>query len=187
MSISKELNLIIDDIEKSAKTARMISLNAGVIAVRTRSETNESYAFEAVADQINRISEESVGRLTSLRSALDDLHDLTRTINIAGRQRMISQRIMKLYFIEYLEESMCTVSRNERQKLQNLFEKTLSDLRGSRLCNREIEKQLNKVEVIWQRFTKSMEQGNMGACIPLNDEVLAEMNKAVVMFEALGG
>lgn len=184
--LNKELNSIIDDIEKSAKTARLISLNAGVIAVRTRAQTDESYAFEAIADQIKEISEKSVSRLGSLRSIISDLRDLTRTINIAGRQRMISQRVMKLYAIERLEGSVTREGRATRDELQALFGDTLGSLKKSRLCDKEIWQQLDVVENLWNRFLEAMDTGDVREAIHLNDEVLVEMNRAVVMFEDLG-
>lgn len=188
-NLSDRLNQLIESIERSARTAKMISFNAGVIAVRTRSATNESYAFEAVAEQIKSISDESVRSIASLRQILRELHQLSSTINLAGRQRMLSQKVMKLHLLR--ERSVDHSSRqsvdSEIEALVALFERSLSQLMSSPLNTRDIDRKLEETQLAWQAFIQSLERPDLALSAELNDRVLAVMNDAVTLYETLGG
>lgn len=186
-SLKKRLTSIISEMERSAKTAQMVSINASIIAVQSRAEQNEAYAFEAVAEQILSISQESVGRIATLREIVAETHDLTATINIAGRQRMISQRYMKLSLLDaLLPDDMDDLTRaGEREALRRTFEEVLEKLLRSRLNTPEISRMLERVKSTWNAFIHEMNTGQLAAAAKLNEQALTEMNATVDLYEEL--
>jgi|GEM_PF-5317769 len=185
-SLSARLSKVIAELERSAKTAQMISINASVIAVKARSAASESYAFEAVADQIKTISEQSICGIGGLRKILGEFRELSATINIAGRQRMITQKVMKLLLIRKIKGSSQPLE-NELSEAVQLFESTLAKLKGSELNTPKILKRIEEVEVIWRLFRNSTVDEDLDRMIDQNNEVLRAMNDTVMLYEDLVG
>ncbi|MEM9159921.1 MAG: type IV pili methyl-accepting chemotaxis transducer N-terminal domain-containing protein [Verrucomicrobiota bacterium] len=189
MTLTERINKEIDDIERSAKTAQLVSINASVIAVKTRSVSSDAYAFEAVADQIKSISEASISRIGSLKRIVDELRELSSTINVAGRQRMLSQRIMKLHLScqRSLNAEAVEAYRREMGELIHRFEATMPTLISSKLNTDVIRRKLEDVDHAWRRFKDSLKGEDVVHANELNDAVLEHMNDAVMSYEALAG
>ncbi len=113
-------------------------------------------------------------------------------INLAGRQRMLTQRMTK----EALGVVSGKVKPSELEKTAKLFDKTLRGLMYGNEelppCeNKEILKQLDKVQSLWNDFYARVkaiikDPNNEEAVKYLlnnNITLLSEMNKAVKMFE----
>ncbi|MDQ8184665.1 type IV pili methyl-accepting chemotaxis transducer N-terminal domain-containing protein [Pelagicoccus sp. SDUM812002] len=141
-SLAKRLESLIAEIERSAKMAKMVSMNASVIAVRSRTDSSEAFAFEAVASQIMNISEASLARIEGLRDILSEMDSLTTIINKAGRQRMLSQRYMKLVLSARITGD--SHSGDEHTKLKQLFETSHRELIYSSLNSEQITRQLER-------------------------------------------
>ena len=121
------------------------------------------------------------------------------TINVAGRQRMLSQKMMK-------EACFVTVglqAKDSLAALQNtmaLFDASLADLiSGNEETgiipppNDEVAGQLERVRVLWEAYATNLSQiqldGPDNAAIaatlaPQSDELLATMHKAVQLYVA---
>lgn len=119
-------------------------------------------------------------------------------INIAGRQRMLTQKMAK-------ELLLITLNVNaEENKLRlkhtaDLFERTLNGLvKGDKFLklpsttNKAIVQQLSKVQALWHDFKKPIDtaittgkwsQDSIRKIADLNLPLLTEMHKAVRMFE----
>lgn len=182
-SLSKRLETLIAEIERSAKMAKMVSMNASVIAVRSRTDSSEAFAFEAVASQIMDISEASLNRIEGLREILREMDSLTSIINKAGRQRMLSQRYMKLALAAKLSGDQA--SSDEQAALKQLFESSLRELQSCPLNTPPITRQLQQAQTSWDSFIASIEENDFEAATQKNETVLTEMNKAVVLYEKL--
>ncbi|MBD5780844.1 type IV pili methyl-accepting chemotaxis transducer N-terminal domain-containing protein [Pelagicoccus sp. NFK12] len=182
-SLSKRLESLIAEIERSAKMAKMVSMNASVIAVRSRTDSSEAFAFEAVASQIMDISEASLNRIEGLREILREMDSLTSIINKAGRQRMLSQRYMKLALTARLAGD--SQANADQQKLRQLFETSLRELLQCPLNSQQVTQQLQHTQTCWESFLQSIEQNDFEAATQKNEIVLTEMNKAVVLYEKL--
>lgn len=182
-SLSKRLETLIADIERSAKMAKMVSMNASVIAVRSRTDSSEAFAFEAVASQIMDISDASLNRIEGLRDILREMDSLTSIINKAGRQRMLSQRYMKLALTARLAGD--TKADDEQIALKHLFESNLRELLNSSLNSEAVSRQLELTRDCWDKFIQSIEQNDFETASERNETVLIEMNKAVLLYEAL--
>ncbi|WLR50806.1 methyl-accepting chemotaxis protein [Bacillus tianshenii] len=119
-----------------------------------------------------------------------------KVINIAGRQRMLSQKMSK----EALEISALSnqQKREDLQKTMALFDSSLNDLingneeEGIPQASPEVNQQLKKVEALWKPFKENIEiiisdQDNAEAAIEnivsSNVPLLTEMNTAVTMYE----
>lgn len=185
-SLSKRLDSMINDIERSAKMAKMISMNASVIAVRSRNVSSEAFAFETVASQIMDISEASLNRIDGLREILREMDSLSSIINKAGRQRMLSQRYMKLVLSARLENDQLDANAtNELKSLKQLFERSMRELINCPLNTDAITSQLLLTQGYWDCFTSSIAQRDFTAATEQNETVLVEMNKAVQLYESL--
>lgn len=116
-------------------------------------------------------------------------------INLAGRQRMLSQKILKEFL---LVEKGLPVAEDMKGSIK-LFETTLHGLingsaeTGLPVCeDEEIRVRLEKLQLLWSEFRKMLQSGdgkadNSGITPALlqsrNMELLSEMNAIVSMFE----
>lgn len=132
-----------------------------------------------------------------LSTLLLTVDDGSETVNIAGRQRMLSQRVAK-------EALMVRGGVEQAQALQNtisLFESSHSALlRGDQSlgvnppANEEIQKQLVHVQDLWRaykaailEYVDSSDDSKLGNIHQQSPVVLAEMNRAVGMMTEVYG
>ena len=117
---------------------------------------------------------------------------LANDINLAGRQRMLTQKMAKdLLFInnKFREKYYLSDFENSRK----LFTKTLKglfngseelNLKGTKLP--QIVEQLKVVEKLWQKHQSILNQARMGKklkeAIAGLDNILIEMNRAVILY-----
>jgi GTP cyclohydrolase I len=109
------------------------------------------------------------------------------TINRAGKQRMLTQKMTKELL---LIANGIDVDKNKEslKKTAELFETTLKDLTAN--CkNDDIKKQLGVVDGIWKEYKPIIEKVDtsdeaLKKAEELNMKLLKEMNKAVKMYEA---
>ena len=117
-------------------------------------------------------------------------------INLAGKQRMLTQKMSKEFFLIAKGHDV-DANKASLEKTMNLFDTTLiglidgDDALGlSPAPTDEILAQLEKVQSMWTPFKASLEAGPSDASIKAvadtNVPLLKEMNKAVGMFAALG-
>lgn len=184
-SLAKRLDTLINEIERSAKMAKMVSMNASVIAVRSRTDSREIFAFEAVASQINDISQSSLERIEGLRDILSEIDSLTSIINKAGRQRMLSQRYMKLLLGSRISSENHPETSAELTSLKQLFETSMQELINCSLNTKAITQQLLLTKDFWDNFIASVSRRDYANAAIENETVLVEMNKAVQLYEGL--
>lgn len=125
--------------------------------------------------------------------------EYNRAINLAGKQRMLTQKMSKETLLVALEIDQ-EINIANLKKTRDLFDKTLKGLRdGDQELGLDetkkptIRKQLQKVETLWEDFdaviTKIIENGtvsqsDINVIAKLNLPLLKEMNKAVKFYEA---
>jgi len=133
--------------------------------------------------------------LPSLSFALSN-KELATTINLAGKQRMLSQKITKEIFL--IKSSI-----DKKKNIKNLnhsiklFEQTLNGLiNGDKelnlvaIKNSKIQKRLKIVEKIWKKFHKDIEnilhnrssKKSYHSIAEINLQLLKEINKVVEMY-----
>ena len=127
---------------------------------------------------------------------------LAVTINLAGKQRMLTQKMSKEFFI-IANTPNSQANQLSLQETYTLFDRTLKglldgdtmlELPGTK--DQAIRDQLSKVQSLWQDFKPLMEYGaktkgavsaeKIGDVAQKNLPLLAEMNKAVKMYEIQG-
>jgi GTP cyclohydrolase I len=109
------------------------------------------------------------------------------TINRAGKQRMLTQKMTKELL---LIANGIDVDKNREslKKTAELFENTLKDLTAN--CKKDdIKKQLGVVEGIWKEYKPTIDKADtsdeaLKKAEELNMKLLKEMNSAVKMYEA---
>ena len=112
---------------------------------------------------------------------------MAKTINLAGKQRMLTQKMTK----ELLLVANGIDADNNKQnakKTAQLFESTLDDL-IAKCKNEDIKKQLNVVADLWAKYKPIVENVDTSDAAlkkaqELNMPLLKNMNKAVKMYEA---
>ena len=139
-------------------------------------------------------------------SQLDQLvqqstNELAVQINLAGRQRMLTQKMTKEAMLVALDVDAARNRENLRQTMM-LFERTLNGLLNgdsqqklAAAPNEDVAAQLRKVMQLWQQFRPALEAVLNGAPGPQTLQALArgnlpllrEMNKAVKLYEQLAG
>ena len=144
------------------------------------------------------ISKHNVPLLKNMHKAVLDFVDVSKKvskikstladdINIAGRQRMLTQKMAK----DMLQIASKIDTKNSEKDLiqtKELFDKSLKGLRSrSKLSN--VSKQLSKVQTLWNKTKKyvnvkySKDLRKIKIISSALDRIKGEMNKAVVMYQ----
>jgi len=184
--LDKKLRNVIARLSDTVRTSQLISLNISLLAVRGAHnlEANNA-AIQVVAAEIQRLNGESNANIEELHAVLTRVQTLTRIINTAGRQRMLSQKIMKLFLVQQIKAA--SGAREEMEALMKEFSNTLAALLGSELNTAEIRAQLSRVHERWKLLASAIHDGDIDSAIPLNEQVLSEMHRGVQLYEALAG
>ncbi len=143
-----------------------------------------------------------LGLVNMLLVFANDQKDLGIIINLAGKQRMLTQKMSKEALLTFTEKNSSSTAET-LAKTAALFDKTIkglirgdSELKLPPTTDKEILVQLEKVDSLWKDFKQSIDAVStnvQGSTIdkPLdfikenNILLLTEMNTAVKMFEDL--
>ncbi len=115
---------------------------------------------------------------------------LLKIVNIAGRERMLTQKMTKEYLQFRLLKNQS--ARKSLNKTTKLFEDSLNNLIDGnktmqipKVTNKNIKKQLLKVQLIWEKlkplYMKKLSKKSELLLLNVNPLLLKEMNKAVYM------
>ena len=113
--------------------------------------------------------------------------EMAKTINLAGKQRMLTQKMTKELLL-VANGIDADANKANAKKTGELFESTLKDLTDK--CKKdEIKKQLGVVAKLWGDYKVIIEKvdtsdASLKKAEELNMPLLKEMNNAVKMFEA---
>lgn len=117
------------------------------------------------------------------------IEDLSSAINKAGRQRMLSQRIVATYSQVGVEVQ---VQKSQRQLIDavDLFEKQLAELKKYRGAG-EINNQLQRVTKLWEPLkkmaTEPIQRSNVKELRILAEDVLRASHRVVIMLQDESG
>ena len=127
------------------------------------------------------------------RASGADTSELAVVINLAGRQRMLTQKMAKEYLLAAYGIAPVR-NRAEMRRTMALFERTLKglldgdpeqELPGTK--DPAIRAQLQKVMALWARYRPMLEtppgKADLKALEAMSESILAEMNRAVKMYE----
>ena len=110
-----------------------------------------------------------------------------RLVNVAGRQRMLSQRVAKLYMLRKWEFKTSMIA-DELQQAENEFKGALIDLKNAPENSDEINAALHKAETQWSLFEYALhnQKEDLSIFVALGSEkILKIMNDITGMYENL--
>jgi len=109
----------------------------------------------------------------------DDKMDLLTLINRAGRQRMLTQELMKLYLIKsYTIPYKGDVNQDILECVEN-FNSTQVMLGAKADNNERVQKAIAIVNKAWMKFIAAFETHDLDDVVELNTVVLKEMDQLV--------
>ncbi|MGV6809073.1 MAG: type IV pili methyl-accepting chemotaxis transducer N-terminal domain-containing protein [bacterium] len=161
-------------------------------------------AGKADKSTLEKIAELNLPLLAEMNKAVSlyevnagaDVSELAITINLSGKQRMLTQKMTKELLLIANDINKEDNLKN-LEKTVNLFEKTLvglekgdGDLYLAATTDEAILKQLATIKTQWDSFKPIVESAetskeNLQQAAELNLPLLKEMNKAVKMYEQL--
>jgi hypothetical protein len=118
-----------------------------------------------------------------------EITSISSAINKAGRQRMLTQRMVKSYCMIGIDVQQ-DVAAEQLKKSIELFELQLSELTAYSHTE-EIIATLDRVEVLWKPFKKILQspvtRENAELLLETNDELLRATNKVVLKLQDISG
>ncbi len=128
--------------------------------------------LEGSQDIVNRLEESSELKKEAI-------------VSLAGRQRMLTQRIAKFYMAYQSGFKDDNTAEQLRASVKE-FEQAQATLRGSKLNTPAIKKELSKVDRLWNvvaKFYKNVERGGLPVIVLVtSDDIMASMNRVTNMY-----
>ena len=116
-----------------------------------------------------------------------EITSLSSAINKSGRQRMLSQRILKTYSMIGIDVN-AMAAQQQLQGAITLFDTQLGELTAY-ASNKKIKKELAKVSRLWKPYkaavTATVTRSNALDLLDASQELLSACHKVVLMFENL--
>lgn len=112
----------------------------------------------------------------------------TRQLNLAGRQRMLCQRLVKLYMLRAMGDNSSRV-RDEMDRAVMEFGAGLASLKQARQTDMEIKRELDAISLNWEWFKQALElDGTVSYRLRVADSsesILSSMENIVTLYEKL--
>lgn len=183
LSLNQRLNKILKVIVEFSNTIEIISINASISA--SKMEGEEGRVFKIIAQEIRTISSKSLEELSDLDKVLEEFKSLSEIINIAGRQRMLAQKSMKLKLLLSLEIDDNDSLKKELDDTLNLFESSHNILSKASMNNDLIEQDLSQLLLDWQAYKASLFMDTLKDANALNNILVHKMNSIVSLYQDL--
>ena len=198
VNVSKASKQLKDSIQAFNKTQRLLAssikdeeIQNMLMFVDMSSEEFSSIAMEAYSlDNGALILDLSESMLEGSQYVVDALkqdvkQQVSSIVDIAGRQRMLSQRIAK-YYISYQAGIKDKNSITQMQEAVKLFNDSHHKLMANKTNSAEINKALKKVDRLWKivyKFYLNIEKGGLPIIVyNTTDDIMKKMNKITQMY-----
>ena len=183
-------------IEKAIKEKENQDLTKEVIAKLDKTKVQMNKAVELYTKSLNR--QKQIMKLNALISGFMNKKDNAKhLINLAGKQRMLTQRVAKLAIECKL--GVLPTSCDNLEKYVTLYDKTLNgfvngdkELNLSPIKSKNALNQIQKIQTLWEPFkqaalklkkSKGKDNKALALIMSKNEELLKESNKLVSILE----
>ncbi len=183
--LNSKLKLVLESISDLAKTTNIVSINANVSAAKMHN--SESRVFEQIAKEMRAISQRSLTEIQGLSNILKEVSELSEIINLAGRQRMLAQKTMKLVCLQRLSEQHDPQLDKELSETIGMFEESHKQLEQTRLNTDSINEHLSAAFNSWTGFNASLVQEDLSTTNELNNDLINSLQEIVSEYQALAG
>ena len=190
MILEKKLKFTLKTITDLVRTINLVSINASISASHMEKYGDEGKAFKVIAKEIHDISSKSLNDIDGLGDILGEVQYLSKTINIAGSLRMLSQKIMKLYLILSYDVAVSTENellKSDYGKTIARFEEVIGIIKECHLNTSTVHQMIEKTEIEWTIFLDLLNKRETLGSINQNDVLLLNLQALVSEYESLAG
>ncbi len=171
----------------SQAQAGLSELDTKIEAIKTLSETQFSVRnatkMLTLGDEVMFASQKVVDRLTSIAQ-----QKTSRLVSVSGRQRMLSQRISKLYIAYHSGFQDSTVV-DEMIKAVDLFDASSKELSASESNSEKISRELTRAKNLWKTvrpyFVDIQTGGYEVTAFVTTDAIMRHMNNVTRLYVRL--
>lgn len=187
MSVESDIKNLMQSLSEMIETNKMIAINASIVATQLQHFGEETRAFKQLAKEIGNSTEGISEKIKTVEQIYADFVELSKIINIAGRQRMLSQKFIKIYFIEKNELLPAMEILKQKNEVIDLFENSIIFLISSKYNTEEIVILWSKIDVKWKNIKRLYTIKETLDLITEIDSLLESLQQVVGLYEKLAG
>lgn len=183
MNLSERMVHNVEMVSALSESASTISEIIGNSLHRPTKKLAESYTglLLQISSQVTRMST----RLQDMQGIVQDLGVLISLVNLAGRQRMLSQRALRFHLLHYAEPSQSDIWLREIANCDAEFRSAIGILHASHLNTDTIRNMVQASLQTWQYFLQSLQSSPLPERLSWNETLLQQLELLVQTYSSM--